>query len=332
MQKIEDLMRAKAAAVLADGAADCVLAWKRGIFPYDHAPALFRRGDDLADLVYDVFCPANLAKYLLATSRAGERAAVFLKPCDTYGVNQLLKDHRVVRDRILAIGTPCGGMVDVKKLRGAGCGTILAVKDRGDVLTVTTAKGPVTVAKGEVLLRKCLACKGNAYQIADDEIGTPRGTPPAPADRYAEVRTLEGLSPDERFAFWRQELSKCIRCNTCRDVCPACTCEQCVFDHPGSGVDGKAYVDTSQEALFHIIRAFHVAGRCTGCGECGRVCPQGIRLDLLNHKLAKDIDAFFGPCQPGADADSPAPQSTFRFEDPEPEAVTRQDDRRDRHA
>lgn len=122
MQKIEDLMRAKAAAVLADGAADCVLAWKRGIFPYDHAPALFRRGDDLADLVYDVFCPANLAKYLLATSRAGERAAVFLKPCDTYGVNQLLKDHRVVRDRILAIGTPCGGMVDVKSCAAPAAG------------------------------------------------------------------------------------------------------------------------------------------------------------------------------------------------------------------
>ncbi|URW87892.1 4Fe-4S dicluster domain-containing protein [Blautia wexlerae] len=28
--------------------------------------------------------------------------------------------------------------------------------------------------------------------------------------------------------------------------------------------------------MFHIIRAFHVAGRCTDCGECDRVCPQGI--------------------------------------------------------
>ncbi|MFR1039192.1 MAG: 4Fe-4S binding protein [Clostridium sp.] len=27
--------------------------------------------------------------------------------------------------------------------------------------------------------------------------------------------------------------------------------------------------------MFHIIRAFHVAGRCTDCGECSRVCPQG---------------------------------------------------------
>ncbi|XOQ53406.1 MAG: 4Fe-4S ferredoxin [Succiniclasticum sp.] len=332
MQKIEELMRAKAAAVLADGTADCVLAWKQGEFPYDHAPALFRRGDDLSRLVYDVFCPANLAKYLIGTSRAGERAAVFLKPCDTYGVNQLLKDHRIVRDRVLAIGTPCSGMVDVRKLREAGCRTILAVEDGGDVLTVTTARGPVKVEKGKVLLRKCLACKGPAYRIADDEIGTPLETPHAPEDRYAEVRAIEALPPEERFAFWKQELSKCIRCNTCRDVCPACSCEQCIFDHPGSGADGKAYADTSQEAMFHIIRAFHVAGRCTGCGECGRVCPQGIRLDLLNSKFAKDIDEFFGPYQPGEDADTPAPQFTFRPGDPEPDTVTQLDDRRDRHA
>ena len=41
------------------------------------------------------------------------------------------------------------------------------------------------------------------------------------------------------------------------------------------------------ENMFHIIRAFHVAGRCTDCGECTRVCPQGIPLHLLNRKFIK---------------------------------------------
>jgi ferredoxin len=35
-------------------------------------------------------------------------------------------------------------------------------------------------------------------------------------------------------------------------------------------------VDSFEEKMFHMIRAFHVAGRCTDCGECSRVCPQGI--------------------------------------------------------
>ena len=64
-----------------------------------------------------------------------------------------------------------------------------------------------------------------------------------------------------RFAFWRSELSKCIRCNACRNVCPACSCVKCVFDNDASGVASKANTDTFEENMFHIIRAFHVAGR-----------------------------------------------------------------------
>ena len=31
---------------------------------------------------------------------------------------------------------------------------------------------------------------------------------------------LEAMTPEERYAFWRGELSRCIRCNACRNVCP----------------------------------------------------------------------------------------------------------------
>ena len=59
--------------------------------------------------------------------------------------------------------------------------------------------------------------------------------------------------------------------------------------------------DSFEEKMFHIIRAFHVAGRCTDCGECSRVCPQGIPLHLFNRKFIKDIDELYGefhiPCR-----------------------------------
>ncbi len=61
--------------------------------------------------------------------------------------------------------------------------------------------------------------------------------------------------------------------------------------------------DSFEEKMFHIIRAFHVAGRCTDCGECSRVCPQGIRLHLFNRKFIKDINEFYGEYQAGADAE-----------------------------
>lgn len=67
---------------------------------------------------------------------------------------------------------------------------------------------------------------------------------------------------------------------------------KCVFDSTKFDSAQKANVDSFEERMFHIIRAFHVAGRCTDCGECSRVCPQGIPLHLFNRKFIKDIDEF----------------------------------------
>ena len=130
---------------------------------------------------------------------------------------------------------------------------------------------------------------------------------------------LEAMTADERFAFWKKELSKCIRCNACRNVCPACNCTKCVFDNPNSEVSAKANANSFEEQMFHIIRAFHVAGRCTDCGECSRVCPQNIPLHLLNRKFISDIDRLYGEYQAGEDTTSRGPLTNFTKEDAEPD-------------
>ena len=76
-----------------------------------------------------------------------------------------------------------------------------------------------------------------------------------------------------------------------------------------------------EENMFHIIRAFHVAGRCTDCGECSRVCPQHIPLHLLNRKFIKDIDEFYGEFQAGEDAETVGPLTAYTQEDCEPSIV-----------
>ena len=73
--------------------------------------------------------------------------------------------------------------------------------------------------------------------------------------------------------------------------------------------------------MFHIIRAFHVAGRCTDCGECSRVCPQHIPLHLLNRKFIKDINELYGEYQAGAEAGSRNPLISYTQEDCEPSIV-----------
>ena len=74
--------------------------------------------------------------------------------------------------------------------------------------------------------------------------------------------------------------------------------------------------------MFHIIRAFHVAGRCTDCGECSRVCPQHIPLHLLNRKFIKDYNALYGDFTAGAEVGQMSPVADFTTDrDAEPDIV-----------
>lgn len=325
MQKIAELMRREAEALLTAGTVTAVLGWKNGENAYDPAPTFFTQVSAVKDLVYNEFCGSNLSKLLVGATKRGEKVAVFLKPCDTYSLNQLLKENRVDRTLVTVIGIPCSGMVDINKIRSAGAKGIKSIEARAGesnvTLLITTVYGSKEVDKAEVLLKKCLACKGSDYMVSDKTLGSPMEVKHAPFAPYAEVEALEKLAPAERFAFWQEELSKCIRCNACREVCPLCSCEQCIFDNPKSPLAAKANTTTAEEQVFHIIRAYHVAGRCTDCGECSRVCPQGIRLELLNRKFIKDINEFYGEYQAGADATSKGPLTDFELTDVEATVV-----------
>ena len=179
--------------------------------------------------------------------------------------------------------------------------------------------GDKTMKKADALLERCVSCKSKKLVAFDEILGEDGEV--EDNGRFDQVAELENMSPDERFEFWQNELSRCLRCNACRDVCPACTCEKCVFDNADSGIAQKAAVNSFEESMFHVIRAFHVAGRCTDCGECSRVCPQRIPLHLLNRKFAKDINEFYGEYQSGADLETNAPMYQFTKEDVEPSIV-----------
>jgi ferredoxin len=99
-----------------------------------------------------------------------------------------------------------------------------------------------------------------------------------------------------------------------------------VFDNPNSGIANKAPASSFEEQMFHIIRAFHVAGRCTDCGECSRVCPQHIPLHLLNRKFIKDINSFYGEYQAGEKVGNRAPLVDYTKEDIEPVDAVRKGD------
>lgn len=331
MQKVTcEQLIAKACELLENGTVSAVLGWAEGEFDYDVTPKMFTTVDELKEgFVFNDFCGANFSKYLVSkTQKVEGKILVFLKPCDTYSFNQLLTEHRFDREKVYAVGIPCEGMVDIAKVK-AECGEGIASIKCGEKLEVTTLyeDEPKVIDAKTVLAERCENCKSKKH-VAYDELMGDEGDV-LDSNRFDEVARLEAMTPDERFEFWQNELSRCIRCNACRDACPACTCEKCVFDNPNSGVENKSPANSFEEKMFHIIRAFHVAGRCTDCGECSRVCPQNIPLHLLNRKFIKDMNSFYGDYQAGEEIGSRAPLVNYTTEDLEPGEVF---DRRDENA
>jgi heterodisulfide reductase subunit C len=310
----------RAIELLQDGTVNRVIGWKTGEFSYDITPAVFESAEELEkNFVYDSFAAANLSKYLVKESKKEGKILAFIKPCDSYSFQQLMKEHRVNRDGVYIVGIACDGKADIEKIKGQGIKGINGIKDNGDTFTVETIYGEKSVNKADVLAERCLNCKSKKVVIYDEMIG--ENGEVVDTNRFDMVEKLENMTADERFAFWQGELSRCIRCNACRNVCPACTCEKCVFDNDNSGVANKAPANSFEENMFHIIRAFHVAGRCTDCGECSRVCPQHIPLHLLNRKFIKDANELYGDYQAGADLETRPPLVDYTKEDVEPSVV-----------
>ncbi len=320
---MQERLKARARELLGDGVVTRVLGWKKGEFSYDITPAVFESAEELErDFVFDGFCGANLSKYLIQeASKPGKgKILVFLKPCDSYSYCELLKEHRIAKENVYAVGIPCEGMADADRIRARGIDGILGIEREGEDFLVHTLYGDERVSVKEALAERCLSCKSKRHASCDELIGEEGEDVPDDV-RFTEVARLEAMTPEERFEFWRSELSRCVRCNACRNVCPACSCENCVFDNPASGISQKAAADPFEENMYHIIRAFHVAGRCTDCGECSRVCPEHIPLHLLNRKFIKDIDELYGAYRAGESEDGKNPLVSYTEGDAEPSVV-----------
>ena len=77
----------------------------------------------MKDFVYGKYAGANLSKTCLKFNKAEGKTLVVLKPCDALSFNQLLKEHRLNRDKFYIIGAGCKGMeyAGYKLIRGCGC-------------------------------------------------------------------------------------------------------------------------------------------------------------------------------------------------------------------
>ena len=191
MQRIREIL----SGWLREGQADRVLGWKKGELPGMREPAFFHTEKELEELVYDRFCGPNLSKFLLADGEKPGVTAVLVKPCDSYSLNELIRENRVRREQVRILGVPCKGNVDPRALEGKG---VLAVREEEEQLMLSTLYGEEILPLSQVLLERCRVCRGKKHAVYDELLDPGQEEGPAGADRFAEVARLENMTEEER--------------------------------------------------------------------------------------------------------------------------------------
>ena len=122
---------------------------------------------------------------------------------------------------------------------------------------------------------------------------------------------VEGVSREDVEAFLPEAFERCIKCYGCRNVCPVCICDECVLEE-------ACWVEPGgipPSLPFHLIRIYHVADKCVGCGMCEAACPMDIPLSRLHLHLLSRVGKLFD-YEPGGDAAARSPLTTTLEEGP----------------
>ena len=289
---MEQRLRDEAKALLEQGQVDYIVGFEPGSLKFTTTPLITRDKNDVDRLVINPFMANNLANFL--TELKG-RIGIVAKGCDSRSIVSLIQDNKVAREDVVILGIPCPGIIDLSKVEG------LIGKDRdelddiireGDKVVITadgkTGEFPIT----EVLYDNCLGCELPTPQEYDILLGELTSPVTDNSASQAKIEQLKGMSPQPRWEFWSNELSRCIRCYACRNVCPACFCQRCFVEEtePQWLMPVPRWQDN---LMFQVIRNIHVAGRCTDCGECERACPVNIPLRSLTKEMYDIVSELF---------------------------------------
>lgn len=301
-----------------------LIGWQRGTYGFEAAPVVLKDPSDVEKLIFDPTCVHNLASFITLEEETpvprGEepdtrKIAVMVKGCDSRAIVQQLVEKAYERDDVIVLGIPCRGVIDRRKAE-ALLGDVVepvAVEEEEEKFVLDVGGEKKEIAREELLMDKCLRCRYPNPLISD--IMLAEEVEKFADDDFADVEEFEKKSPEEKWDFWEEQFSKCIRCYSCRNVCPMCYCVECVVTQLKPQWTRRS-TDISENTAYHLQRAWHLAGRCIECMECQRVCPVDIPIMTLNRKLTHDVKEMFD-YEPGVDVEAEPLLASYNPKDPE---------------
>jgi formate dehydrogenase subunit beta len=297
---------------------DAFIGYSKGTLPLRSKPCFITKPEDVEKLVWDPYCSNNIAVYLprFFTPQRGAKDAklprigILAKGCDGRSIVGLIKEHQIPRENLYIIGINCSGMIDTKKIKGID---IASVKEKDDSIIIEDGYGKKAEFKKEKLLSDvCINCEYTSPLVYDEFIGE-KGEKSKKESREEFIKEFEKKPIEERWKYFHEQISKCIRCNACRQACPNCYCKECFAEQTKPRWIG-ATNDISDVMFYQMGRIFHQAGRCVDCGACARACPMGVDLRIFTYKLVKDVKELF-EYEAGVSIEEAPPLATFKSDD-----------------
>ena len=261
-------------------------------------------------LIFDDRCEMNLVNYLHKFK--DRKVAIVVKGCDSRSLVGLLQEKQVDRQNLVIIGAPCRGVIDRRLItRAIGCECPVQAERQGEELVLQSHGIVKRLMWKSMLYAGCAECAVHNPVMADVLIGAP--VPQPPPELSTELEAIRKQPPEQRWSKFHKEMSKCILCYACRNLCPACYCKTCFADACKPKWVGRTD-DPADAMLFHFQRLMHLGGRCTGCGACVRGCPMHVDLRLYNDHLRGYVKQEYG-FMAGMDPAAQPPLAMYSMDD-----------------